>query len=175
MEPRSENPRMMRALGLALAMALLATTAACGDDDSSSEGTTIQSDADGLLDGDGEVVEDDDAGDEAASQEVDGMLGECAQAITAIGQTAAGLTVPGDDGAGVEALADVTPDELQGEVSTLSDSVEQMQAAFADAGVEGGDRDGIEAVEDDNEEVLDAARDALDEIQANFEETCESR
>jgi hypothetical protein len=170
-----KSPRFRRALALALAMALTGTMAACGDDDDASdEGMVIQSDADGPLGGDDDDFGDD-AGDGPATPEDLGIeLSDCTLSISAVGQVAASLTMPTETGgAEIDTLADLVPDGLQSEVTVLSDAIDEMQSAFADADVEAGDPAGADAVVEENRDVLDPARDAMDDIEEHFMAACD--
>lgn len=115
------------------------------------------------------------ADDEQTDASVDpsDYLDDCALAISALGQTASGLTVPGSTDGDIDTLREIVPDGLQSDVDLLEGAIGDMQAAFADAGVESGDRDGIQEVMDENEDTLDPARDSLDEIEDHFSETCD--
>jgi hypothetical protein len=78
-------------------------------------------------------------------------------------------------GAEIDALADLVPSELDPEVGVLSDAIDEMQSAFADAGVGRGDPAGANAVVEENEDLLGSARDAMGDIEDHFMEVCEGR
>lgn len=74
---------------------------------------------------------------------------------------------------GIADLESLVPAEFESDVSVLADAIGEMQSAFDSAGAESGDPDATRAVVEDNRDILDAAEEAMENIEHHFKASCE--